>query len=189
MVRGTLRLTFAPVNLIAVIQSALLTVSPMAELKQIDIDTQFFANAEISGDESRLQQILVNLLANSIKFTPAQGRVTIRLELVGGGVQIQVIDTGVGISPEFLPQIFERFQQSQKTAGSKDGLGLGLAIVKNLVELHNGTIIAESPGIGRGAMFTVWLPLLSAVSTTITEDVAIVSDAAPLAGVRILAAV
>ncbi len=187
MVRGALRLTFAPVNLMTVIQSALDTVRPMADSKQIHLETQFAANAQVLGDENRLQQILVNLLTNAIKFTPKQGLVTVALELVEEQVQIQVTDTGKGISAEFLPQIFELFQQAQKSTGAKDGLGLGLAIVKNLVELHNGTITAHSFGIGLGATFTVKLPLLPVAPVTVVSEVPIISDVAPLSGMRVLA--
>lgn len=161
MAHGKLGLTFTPVNLITVIQSALDTVRPMVDSKQIHLNSQFVANATVSGDENRLQQIVVNLLTNAIKFTPQSGQVTITLELVEKQAQIKVSDTGKGISREFLPQIFERFQQAQKNAGAKDGLGLGLTIAKHLVELHNGTITADSPGIDQGATFTVRLPLLA----------------------------
>lgn len=187
MVRGALRLTFAPVNLIRVIQSASETVRPMADSKKIHLETEFAANVQVSGDENRLQQILVNLLTNAIKFTPKQGLVTVALELVEEQVQITVSDTGKGISAEFLPQIFERFQQAQKDTGAKDGLGLGLAIVKNLVELHNGTITAHSSGIGQGATFTVKLPLLAVAPVTVVSEVPIISDVAPLTGMRVLA--
>jgi CheY-like chemotaxis protein len=158
----------------------------MAEAKQIHLDSRLTAIAQVSGDLNRLQQIVVNLLTNAIKFTPEEGRVTITLEQVAQQVQIQVRDTGKGISPEILPNIFERFQQGQKNSGSKDGLGLGLAIVKNLVEMHNGTITADSPGIGQGATFTVYLPLLESEAVN-TEEVAIAAEAVSLAGISILA--
>jgi PAS domain S-box-containing protein len=187
MACGTLRLTFAPVDLVMVIKAAVSLVRPMAEAKQIHVDTQLTANAWVSGDLNRLQQIVVNLLANAIKFTPSMGRVTIILERIDRRTRIQVSDTGKGINPEFLPNIFEQFQQGQKNSGSKDGLGLGLAIVKNLVEMHNGTITADSLGIGQGATFTVWLPLLESEFTINTEEMPIAPDAASLAGIRILA--
>jgi PAS domain S-box-containing protein len=188
---GKLRLTLAPVNLAIIVGGAINLMRPMAEAKQIHLDSRLTASAQVSGDLNRLQQIVVNLLTNAIKFTPEQGRVTISLEQVAKQVQIQVRDTGKGINPEFLPNIFERFQQGQKNSGSKDGLGLGLAIVKNLVEMHNGTITADSLGIGQGATFTVYLPLLESelsVNTKVnTEEVAIAPDAVPLAGISILA--
>jgi PAS domain S-box-containing protein len=213
---GTLRLTFAPLNLTTVIQAALSLVRPMAEEKQIFLATQLVAIAQISGDLNRLQQIIVNLLTNAIKFTPEGGRVEIQLEVEqrsrgaeeqgskGAGsrgteeqgsnqqprqkyARIAIKDNGKGISPEFLPQIFEQFRQGQKDSDSKSGLGLGLAIVKNLVELHDGIIIAESLGLGQGATFTVWLPLLESESVVSIPEVAIAFSASPLAGIPILA--
>jgi PAS domain S-box-containing protein len=184
---GTLRLTFVPVNLMLVMQTALSLVRPMADAKQIHLETRLTQLAQVSGDLTRLQQIMVNLLTNAIKFTPEGGQVTIMLELVERQARITVRDTGQGISPEFLPNIFEQFQQAQKSLGSKGGLGLGLAIVKKLVELHNGTITAEIPGNGQGATFTVWLPLLESEPVIIPEEAAIALDTSPLAGIRILA--
>ncbi|WP_052672276.1 hybrid sensor histidine kinase/response regulator [Aliterella atlantica] len=162
MVRGSLHLTLAPVNLATVIESAIDIVLPQAQAKHIELNSQIVGQPLVSGDLNRLQQIVVNLLTNAIKFTPQQGRVEIELKQVDEQVQLRVSDTGKGIAPEFLPQIFERFSQGQKNTNSKDGLGLGLAIVKHLVELHQGTIAPESAGIGQGATFTVRLPLLSA---------------------------
>jgi PAS domain S-box-containing protein len=218
---GTLRLTFAPLNLTTVIQAALSLVRPMAEEKQIFLATQLIEIAQISGDLNRLQQIIVNLLTNAIKFTPEGGRVEIQLEveqkaewnreqgageqrsrgageqgsreqgsnqqLVQNYAQIAIRDNGKGISPEFLPRIFEQFRQGQKDSDSKSGLGLGLAIVKNLVELHNGIIIAESVGLGQGATFTVWLPLLESEPVVSSPEIAIAISASPLAGIPILA--
>ncbi|MCU0551202.1 MAG: response regulator [Leptolyngbya sp. Prado105] len=170
MTRGTLHLTMTPVNLMTVIQSAIDLVLPQARAKEIDLS---FANQQaaeprvfdspkfqVSGDFNRLQQIVVNLLTNAIKFTPERGRVELELEQVETQVQLKICDNGKGIEPKFLPRIFERFQQGQENTGAKDGLGLGLAIVKHLVDRHQGTITAESAGIGQGATFTVQLPLL-----------------------------
>lgn len=161
MVRGTLHLQIAAVNLIEVIESALDVVRPMTEAKPIQIEMHFAAVPHIAGDFHRLQQIVVNLMTNAIKFTPAGGRVEISLSAIESEVMLRVQDTGKGIAPEILPQIFERFKQGQQNMGSKDGLGLGLAIVKNLVELHHGTVTIESPGIGQGATVTVRLPRYS----------------------------
>lgn len=161
MVRGTLHLQIAAVNLIEVIESALDVVRPMTEAKPIQIEMHFAAVPHIAGDFHRLQQIVVNLMTNAIKFTPAGGRVEISLSAIESEVMLQVQDTGKGIAPEILPQIFGRFKQGQQNMGSKDGLGLGLAIVKNLVELHHGTVTIESPGIGQGATVTVRLPRYS----------------------------
>jgi CheY-like chemotaxis protein len=141
---------------------------------------------QILGDSSRLQQILLNLLTNAIKFTPERGRVTVQLTRVEAQVQLCVQDTGKGIDSEFLPRVFERFQQGQNNTGSKDGLGLGLAIVKSLVELHNGTITADSPGVDQGATFTVQFPLLSTPAILPGRSSSIALDAASLSGIRIL---
>jgi len=117
-------------------------------------------NATILGDPNRLQQVFWNLLSNSIKFTPKHGRIQILLQRVNSHVEVSVIDTGEGISPDFLPYIFNRFQQADaSTTRRHGGLGLGLAIVKNLVELHGGTVRAKSGGAGKGATFIVSLPL------------------------------
>ncbi|NUR56140.1 MAG: ATP-binding protein, partial [Acidobacteria bacterium] len=113
----------------------------------------------IMAEARRLQQVLTNLVNNAIKFTPAGGRVDVRIQRVGGDVQFTVKDNGQGISPDFLPHVFERFrQQDSTTTRSAFGLGLGLAIAKHLVELHGGTITAASDGVGCGATFVVRLP-------------------------------
>jgi CheY-like chemotaxis protein len=156
----------------------------MADAKEIQLETHLSLAPQISGDFNRLQQIAVNLLTNAIKFTPEGGRVEVSLEQVEADVLLRVHDTGKGIAPEFLPHIFERYQQGQQNIGSKDGLGLGLAIVKNLVELHHGTITAESAGIGQGSTFTVCLPQLE--TPAMGQD-SFVVDATSLFGIRVLA--
>jgi CheY-like chemotaxis protein len=186
MVKGTLQLNWASVNLVEVIEAALDLVRPMAEAKNIQLQIQSPVSAPISGDFNRLQQIAVNLLTNAIKFTPNGGRVEIGLETVESQVQFRIRDTGKGIAAEFLPMIFERFKQGQQNTGSKDGLGLGLAIVKNLVELHQGTITAESEGTGQGSTFTVCLPRLETLAV-LQEAQPLSLDAATLAGIRVLA--
>jgi PAS domain S-box-containing protein len=187
MVRGTLQLDHAPVNLVQVSEMALNIVRPMAEAKQIDTATQFTEVPQIMGDSNRLQQIMVNLLTNAIKFTPAQGQIDLQLAQVGEQVQLCIRDTGKGIAPERLPFIFERFHQGQQTIGAKGGLGLGLAIVKHLVELHHGTITAESPGINQGATFTICLPQLKLVGSEQTQmEEAMISQKTSLTGVRVL---
>ena len=111
------------------------------------------------GDPERLQQVLWNLLSNAVKFTPRGGQVEARLRRREDGLQLEVTDTGEGIPAEFLPHVFERFRQADSsTSRVHGGLGLGLAIVRHLVELHGGTVAAESPGPGQGARFTVTLP-------------------------------
>jgi signal transduction histidine kinase len=125
----------------------------------------------VMGDRDRIQQVLCNLLTNAIKFTPEGGSVTVELSIIKGekpsdnsDAEIRVMDTGIGISAEFLPHVFDRFRQAEQS-GSTKGLGLGLAIARHLVELHNGTIGAQSAGVGQGATFMVRLPLLDKIET------------------------
>jgi len=157
---GKLRLEVRPVDLGAVVERAIEIVRPAADAKGIRLekvlDTETGA---IVGDPTRLQQVMWNLLSNAVKFTPKNGRVQITLERVNSHVEIAVSDTGQGMSAEFLPQVFERFQQAETgSARSHGGLGLGLAIVRHIVELHGGTVFVESAGVGKGATFTVKLP-------------------------------
>ncbi|MDZ8086292.1 MAG: PAS domain-containing protein [Nostoc sp. DedQUE12b] len=166
IIRGKLNLTFATVNLVAVIDAALETVRLIAETKSIQIKVQLDPNVgKVLGDYNRLQQVVGNLLSNAVKFTPSRGSVEVSLslsgELTSPSALIQVKDTGQGISPEFLPHVFEYFRQADSSTTRKfGGLGLGLAIVRHLVELHGGTVKAASPGIGQGAIFTVRLPIM-----------------------------
>lgn len=159
MVRGTLQLDFALVNLVDIVETAVETVRPTSQAKSLQIETQLQDVAPIWGDFSRLQQVILNLLTNSIKFTPTGGHLQIRLNEYNSQVRIQVSDTGQGIRPEFLPHIFERFCQDQHNATVKQGLGLGLALVKYIIEQHGGTVTAESLGEGQGSTFTLLLPL------------------------------
>ena len=162
IITGKLRLDAQPVDLTAAIRAATDTLRPAAEAKEIDLQTLLDPGVgPVSGDPDRLQQVVWNLVSNAIKFTPRGGRVEVRLGRVGSQVEIVVSDTGAGIAPEFLPYVFDRFRQAdQKTTRQHGGLGLGLAIVRQLVELHGGTVSAASGGQGRGATFTVRLPLL-----------------------------
>jgi PAS domain S-box-containing protein len=161
IVSGKLRLNVKPVELSSIVETAIDTVRPAAEARDVEIEKHFDEHsALVSGDAERLQQIVWNLLSNAIKFTPKGGHVTVRLERAEDAAQITVADTGKGIEPEFLPYVFERFRQADGTTTRKQGgLGLGLAIVKHLVELHGGEISAESEGVGKGAVFNVRLPL------------------------------
>jgi PAS domain S-box-containing protein len=161
IVSGKLRLNVKPVELSSIVETAIDTVRPAAEARSVEIEKHFDEHpALVSGDAERLQQIVWNLLSNAIKFTPKGGRVRVSLERAEDAAQITVADTGKGIEPEFLPYVFERFRQADGTTTRKQGgLGLGLAIVKHLVELHGGEISAESEGAGKGAVFTVRLPL------------------------------
>ncbi|WNZ26978.1 PAS domain S-box protein [Leptolyngbya sp. NK1-12] len=164
---GKLRLNLQLVELESVIETAIATVHHLAEAKVIDLVWNRTGQAPpenpvvVMGDHDRLQQVICNLLNNAIKFTPGFGRITVELKLEGRDAQIRVSDTGIGISPEFLPHVFDRFQQARDTDSAK-GLGLGLAIARHLVELHNGTIQAESAGAGQGATFMIRLPIRDA---------------------------
>ncbi|MBW4576560.1 MAG: PAS domain S-box protein [Aphanothece sp. CMT-3BRIN-NPC111] len=162
IVRGKIRLNIRSVDVVSTIEAAIDAVRPTAEAKDIQIESMLGSSAGlISGDSERLQQVVWNLLSNAIKFTPKEGRVEVRLECAGSYAQIQVKDTGKGISAEFLPYVFEQFRQADSSmTRSYGGLGLGLAIVRQLVELHGGTVQAESEGEGQGATFTVKLPLI-----------------------------
>ncbi|MEP1076261.1 PAS domain S-box protein [Leptolyngbya sp. PL-A3] len=168
ILQGKLTLNLSAIDLSTTIQAAIETVRLAAEAKAIHIETELQPGSDpIVGDASRLQQIVWNLLSNAVKFTPSGGRVHIRLQQAGSQAQIIVSDTGKGISPEFLPHVFEYFRQADSSTTRKfGGLGLGLAIVRHLVELHGGTIQAESPGEGLGATFTVQLPLMARVAAT-----------------------
>ena len=157
-----------PVGLRPAIEAAATSVLPRAHAKGIRLDFVLDPQAAmVSGDPLRLQQIVSNLLVNAVKFTPSGGTVEVRLQGRGPEVHIVVHDTGAGIHPEFLPYVFDRFRQEDTTETRRhDGLGLGLAIVRDLVELHNGSISAESPGEGQGATFTVSLPALDGVEAS-----------------------
>jgi CheY-like chemotaxis protein len=158
-----------------------------AQAKSIQIQTVFDSSVGlVAGDPNRLQQVVWNLLSNAVKFTPDGGRVEVRLERVDSQAQIQVIDTGKGISPDFLPHVFEYFRQADSTTTRVfGGLGLGLAIVHHLVELHGGTIWAESAGEGQGATFTVRLPLF-AIQPQTQEDSKQPDSALDLSDLKVL---
>ena len=244
IIRGQLRLNVSAVNLISVMEAALEAVRPLAEPKDIKLNTVLDTSVgSVYGDPARLQQVVWNLLTNAIKFTPKGGRVEVRLSAYFGSsisdfpaeryangfaqsnnfglgsdgenldssntdegsnpkfkiqnsksqyAQIQVIDTGIGISSEFLPKVFDRFRQADSTTTrSHNGLGLGLAIVRHLVELHKGTIFAQSPGTGEGATFTVRLPLLqdnraNRGNREATGEISSPVASVPLTGLRVL---
>jgi signal transduction histidine kinase/CheY-like chemotaxis protein len=159
IISGKLSLEIRDVNLETVINAALDVVRPAAEAKGIQIETALDPVDAFIGDADRLQQVAWNLLSNAIKFTPMGGRVFVRLESNDVDVQIIVTDSGEGISAKFLPHVFDRFTQADSsTTRPHRGLGLGMAIVRHLVELHGGTVRAESAGENQGATFTVRLP-------------------------------
>ncbi|HST50390.1 MAG TPA: ATP-binding protein [Pyrinomonadaceae bacterium] len=163
VITGKLRLEVQPVNLAAVIEAAINAVIPAADAKGIRLQRVLDTGASmVSGDPARLQQVIWNLLSNAIKFTPRDGRVQVRLERTGSHVEITVADDGQGIGLDILPHVFERFRQADSsTTRAHGGLGLGLAIVRHLVEMHGGTVRAESCGEGQGATFTIKLPLVA----------------------------
>ncbi|HYE14186.1 MAG TPA: ATP-binding protein [Pyrinomonadaceae bacterium] len=160
IIEGKLSLSVAPVDLAAVINAAVDSVRLAAEAKGLALSVTLDPRARlVAGDEARLRQVVWNLLSNSIKFTPDGGRVEVSLRRAGRRAEIRVADTGCGISPDFLPYVFDRFRQGdQSTTRRHGGLGLGLAIVRHLVELHGGTVTADSDGPGRGCTFTILLP-------------------------------
>jgi len=162
IVAGRMRLHVEPVDLPAILHEAVATVLPAADARGVRVETLIEPlAAPISGDASRLQQIAWNLLSNAIKFTPRGGKVQLRLARVNSHVEVVVSDTGRGIAPEFLPHVFERFRQADASFSREHGgLGLGLAIAKQLAEMHGGTIVAASDGLGAGATFTLKLPLM-----------------------------
>lgn len=191
---GKLALQLQPVSPRQFVQGAVESVRPEAEAKDIDLQLTLAPTcAEVAGDSTRLQQVVWNLLSNAIKFTPQGGRISISLSEADGQVEIRVADTGVGIAPEFVTHVFERFRQADaSTKREYGGLGLGLSIVKQLVELHGGTVQAHSAGIGLGASFTVRLPCWAASmqASTAPADMRLPSAAqfqpVDLSGARIL---
>ena len=159
IVTGKLRIQVRPVDLAALVDAAVEVVQPAAMAKKITLDVTITVRpAMTSGDPDRLQQVVWNVLSNAVKFTPAEGAVTVRLERTHG-YRLRISDSGPGIEPRFLPHVFEAFRQADGTSSREHGgLGLGLAIAKQLVELHGGTIAAHSGGRGTGATFEIFLP-------------------------------
>ncbi|HZN63895.1 MAG TPA: response regulator [Tepidisphaeraceae bacterium] len=158
---GKLRLSVRPMSLAPVIEAAADAVRPAADAKRITIEVGVSPLADqISGDPDRLQQVVWNLLSNAVKFTPVGGRITVALDRVAGQSQVRVTDTGQGIDPKFLPYVFDRFRQADASSTRHHGgLGIGLTIVRHIVELHGGTVEAESRGAGQGSTFRVNLPV------------------------------
>jgi PAS domain S-box-containing protein len=161
MSSGQLRLNLRQLRLSDVVRSAVQSVRPAADARKIQIVLDLSDDVGVvRADPERMQQVLLNLVSNAVKFTPGGGRIDVQMKRSGDDVTIAVKDTGIGIREEFLPHVFERFRQAEiVTTRQHGGLGLGLAIVKQLVELHGGTIVAKSEGEGKGATFTATLPL------------------------------
>ncbi|RYG64464.1 response regulator, partial [bacterium] len=154
------------VDLSEVIEEAVATALPSAQAKEIRLQRVVDGGATlVSGDPTRLQQVVWNLLSNAIKFTPGGGKVQIRLERVTSHLEIAVADNGLGIASEMLPYVFDRFRQADaSTTRATGGLGLGLSIVRHLIEMHGGSVKVESPGLGQGSTFTLALPIYAAIS-------------------------
>jgi PAS domain S-box-containing protein len=184
IVMGKLRLEVRPVELSTVVEEALETLRPAAAAKEIRLESTLTTGNRVSGDPDRLQQVVWNLVSNAIKFTPSGGHIRVHLRSVNGHAEVTIEDTGIGIHPEFLPHVFERFRQSDSSSTrAHGGLGLGLALVRHLVELHGGTVVAKSGGEGQGARFTVLLPLM------VPPDAREAADAPPpidLQGLKVL---
>ncbi|MEG3898386.1 MULTISPECIES: chemotaxis protein CheB [unclassified Microcoleus] len=196
---GKFRIDAYPIELTPLVENAIGVVRLAAEAKNIQLKSSVTPlTAKVLGDPSRLQQTLWNLLSNAIKFTQAGGKVDIALDCIDGMAQIQIRDTGKGIHPDFLPHVFDRFRQADSSYSRKDsGLGLGLSIVRHLVELHGGTVDADSSGEGQGATFTVRLPLRTDIEESSTQSVlepvdcpkqpaVTMADIPSLAGIRVL---
>lgn len=189
ILRGKLSLAMAAVNLATTVTAALETVKLAAEARSIEIQTEL-SNLRVLGDGGRLQQVVWNLVSNAIKFTPRGGKVALVLHQTGREAELRVTDNGKGIKPEFLAHVFDYFrQEDSRTTRRFGGLGLGLAIVRHLVEMHGGTVSAESLGEGQGATFTVRLPLLEREGDRPLCETPLspgISSEQPLTGLKIL---
>lgn len=193
---GKIRLDLQPTDLAGAIHSAMASIKPTADAKNIHLDTVIERHTGlIDIDPSRMQQVLWNLLTNAAKFTPNGGKISVRLSQVNSSIHLSITDSGEGISPEFLPNIFERFSQADSSTRRRyGGLGLGLSIVKSLVEMHGGRVEARSDGKGKGAAFIVTLPLIEAMQENEMPndrrasacDADSLEDLPRLAGVRVL---
>ncbi|MDZ7992253.1 MAG: ATP-binding protein [Nostoc sp. EfeVER01] len=192
ILQGKLTLNITKINLKSTVLSALQTMQLAAETKLIEVNTVFEPGVgQIMGDSIRLQQVVWNLFSNAIKFTPRGGKVEVRLQKTDGYAQIIVSDTGKGISADFLPFVFDYFRQADSTSTRNfGGLGLGLAIVRNIIEMHGGIVKADSHGEGKGAIFTVSLPLIPDESLRLRDGqnypAFLATNSLPLNGIRIL---
>jgi len=194
IVSGKLRLETRAINLVSVVEAALDAIRPTADAKGIRLQSALDPRAgPVLGDPDRLQQVVWNLVVNAIKFTPRSGQVQVSLSRIDSHAAIVVSDTGVGIDPQLMPHVFERFRQGDSSSTrTHGGLGLGLALVKHLTELHGGTAEADSPGEGKGATFTVRLPLMARADRSAPDRAHRAADGTPLepgarlAGLRIV---
>jgi len=195
IIKGKLQLDLRPIDVAAVVKAAIGTVTPAANVKGIKLQLiQNPAGSCVMGDPERLQQVFWNLFSNAIKFTPKNGRVRVSVESVGSNVEVVVADNGLGIDAPFLPRIFDRFTQDDSSSTRQArGLGLGLSIVRQLVELHGGSIRAESPGVGGGSTFTATFPRSPVAATAVDPrvysragEVGAPEEEADLTGIRVL---
>jgi len=193
IITGKFTLSLKPIDLVPVIEEAVEVVLPSVESKNILLNVFFDPNIkQIKGDHERLKQVFWNLFSNAVKFTPPHGRIDVAAFVNGSEIEIEISDTGMGIEPDFLPFIFERFSQADSSYTRKvGGLGLGLAIVRHLVEIHGGSVRVKSDGRDRGTTFTIKLPVLSAQESIIAageslETVEPSNPSEPPAGIRVL---
>ena len=196
IISGKLRLDVRTVDLISIVNAAIDSIRPATDAKSIRLQTMLDpAAGPISGDADRLQQIVWNLLTNAVKFTPKGGKIQVKLQRIDSHVEVVVSDSGVGISKEFLPYVFDRFRQADaSTTRIHGGLGLGLSIVHQLVDLHGGTVTVQSEGEGKGATFTIVLPFVGVISQqdvdsshqAQTEEVASFEGLPSLQGLKVL---
>jgi PAS domain S-box-containing protein len=190
IITGKLRLEVRPMDLVTVVEAGIEAVRPAADAKGIQIDSRLDPRGStMVGDPDRLQQVVWNLVSNAVKFTPKDGRVEVELTRVDAHARLRVKDTGKGIPPSFLPHVFDRLRQADSTSTrAHGGLGIGLAIVRHLVELHGGTVAAESGGEGQGASFTVELPVspVSGAQRHLSDGAAEQEGAVRLDGVRVM---
>ncbi len=167
IISGKMNIESEEVDFASIVATAIENIRPIADGKNISIEFQGAAEQKIIGDETRLNQIVNNLLSNAVKFTPENGNVNVKLSRTNGKIQFEISDTGIGIAPQFLPHIFDRFRQADSTTRrAQSGLGLGLTIVRHLTELHGGKINAASSGAGKGSTFTIELPYKSSCEQT-----------------------
>jgi signal transduction histidine kinase len=168
IVTGKLRLAMKPLSFHGVLNAAIESVRPVAEQSDVRIELVLNEDATVQGDQARMQQVVWNLLTNAIKFTPAGGWIRVTASRDGDRIRATVTDSGTGISPEFLPYVFDRFRQEDGAATREHaGLGIGLSIVRHVVELHGGLVTAHSEGEGRGASFTVEFPVAVGAAETV----------------------
>ncbi len=191
IISGKLRIELSLIELAPIVEAAIENIRPAADAKEIAVETIVDADVgRISGDATRLQQVVWNLLSNAVKFTPKRGHVTVEVGRARSAAEIRVSDSGRGIDPAVLPHIFERFHQADSSSTrAESGLGLGLAIVRHIVEMHGGTVDASSAGIGKGATFVVTLPLPALQSRVEGTPLALAAPAPAgdsLGGARVL---